>query len=81
MEVKVTTFKRTGKYYTDVTITLPDGWKQMIEHVRLLIWNGNIPGIEPGPNQDFFVLVEPQDDEDGFNVPALLNVERREVQP
>ena len=59
MRVKVITFKPSGKYYTEseeVEVNIIGPWELSVVALK---WReeGRIPGLEPGMNHDFHMLV------------------------
>ncbi|KKN06531.1 hypothetical protein LCGC14_1076150 [marine sediment metagenome] len=77
MRIKVTTFKPSGKYYTDVKteiVTFSRPW-EMVSIMMSMIRENRIPGIEPGGIHDFHVLVEDLD----TGIPYLFPLGQKEV--
>ena len=76
MKIKVTTFKPSGKYYTDAEIEVfaPNHW-EMIETVKMYIRENRIPGLKPGGIHNFHVLVKDLD----TDIPYLFPLGQKEV--
>ena len=77
MKIKVTTFKPSGKYYTEeaeVEVPVAHPW-EMGTWMLQLIKESRIPGIEPGGVHDFHVLVEDLD----TGIPYLFPFDQKEV--
>lgn len=76
MKIKVTTFKPSGKYYTDIEIEVfaPNHW-EMVETIKKYIRELRIPGIEPEGAREFHVLVEDLDS----GIPYLFPLGQKET--
>ena len=58
MKVKVVTYKPSGKYYTEAVEDIPVRFfHEMVEYMREEIVERRIPGLEPGGDQNYHVLV------------------------
>lgn len=70
MNVKLTYFKRTGKYYAEAAYESLNQFPfEVYREVREMLDTETLPGLIEG-HSEFVVLVQPEDD----GVPALIGV-------
>lgn len=70
MNVNLTYFKRSGKYYTEAAYeSLNTLAFEVYKEVRDMVDSKTLPGLNEG-HSDFIVLVQPEDN----GVPALIGV-------
>ncbi len=70
MKINVTTFKPSGKYYTEETVKLPvEHHHEMVPYVKQLIADRKIPGLVEGAT-GYHVLITSSDVD--FVVPTFF---------
>ena len=73
MNIKLTYFKDTGKYYTEGYFSESFGsFESIVQRVDEIHRKGQLPGLREGAGKGFFVLIEPPDDGVAHGVPHLL---------
>lgn len=71
-KVKLTYFKRSGKYYSDGEyVSGTENMWGLFDEVRALQRNGELPGLIEGGGKEFFIHVDPVEHPMGY--PALIH--------